>query len=65
MLENSVNSWDTKVFLAGFSLFSWFSEKPANGLLRKKKVEKEGNGKQFYGSVSVLGKCKGGSFVCA
>jgi hypothetical protein len=37
VLENSVYSWDTKVFLAGFSLFSWFSEKPANGLLRKKK----------------------------
>jgi hypothetical protein len=47
------------------SIFSRFSEKPANGLLRKKKVEKEGNGKQFYGSVSVLGKCKGGSFICA
>jgi hypothetical protein len=56
VLENSVNSCDTKVFLAGETC-KW--------PLKKKKSWKEGNRKQFYGSVSVLGKCNRGSFVCA
>lgn len=56
MLENSVNSWDTKVFLAGFSLFSWFSEKPANGLLRKKKKLRR---REMESNFMVLFLCLG------